>query len=104
RRDDRRAIRRDVVRVDAAGPEEEDDVRGQDHPHELVDPVRLARPRPLVEAREVLGGTRVLVDLLLHLGFATRTPAAGYLLFARSSAFSQPASSSSRRSSDIDGS
>ena len=48
---------------DAARAEEDPRVQRGHDAHDLVDPVRVARARALVEPIEVLGGTRVLVDL-----------------------------------------
>jgi hypothetical protein len=79
RHDDRRPLGRDLVGVDHAPAVEEQQVRREHDPHELVDPVRLARARALVEAREVLGGAGILVDLRLHVRVATRAIANGYL-------------------------
>ena len=62
-REDHRAARRHLLGVDAAHPEEDPRVDRGRHAHDLVDDVRRARARPLVEAVEVLRGPRVLVDL-----------------------------------------
>ena len=52
-----------MLGVDAAHPEEDPRVERGRHADDLVDDVRAARARPLVEAVEVLLGARVLVDL-----------------------------------------
>src|SRR5205085_799216 len=74
----RRALHRDLVRVDAAGPVEEHEDRGEEQPHDLVDGVGALAPRLLVEAREVLLGAGILVDLRLHWGFPTQRSPNGY--------------------------
>jgi hypothetical protein len=52
-----------VLGVDAAHPEEDPRLERGRHTDDLVDDVRGARARPLVEAVEVLRRARVLVDL-----------------------------------------
>src|SRR5947209_3133687 len=72
RRDDHRAARRHLVRVDAARPPDRHQQRGQHQADERVDPVWTARACALVEAGEVLRGARILVDLRLHVEVPTR--------------------------------
>ena len=65
-RDDRRALVGDVVVPDRSRSVDEDGGKGEDDPDEVVD-VADPLPRSLMEAREVLGGARVLVDLRLQI-------------------------------------
>ncbi len=68
RRQDDRPRAGHLVRRQAARAEEHPRVQRREDADGLVDPVRLARPRALVEAVEVLLRARVLVDLRLHPG------------------------------------
>ncbi len=112
--EDHRPLLGDVADADPPGAEEEDRRQGEDEAGEPIDPVRFALAGALVEAREVLRGAGVLVDLWSDLGhrdvrrpwpaqLPTPGAARGYARVC-ASAWRQPASSDSRSSSPIPGS